>query len=93
MVRVPPLFLIQVHELMPALVPAPFPPHSFYAIWALCSFAVSGSTAARIPRPSFCLRFATACLTRLRTLRPLTDIVDFSLWMRRHKFLSITSIE
>ncbi|KAH3817602.1 hypothetical protein DPMN_119141 [Dreissena polymorpha] len=35
---------------MPALVPAPFPPHSFYAIWALCSFAGSESTAARIAR-------------------------------------------
>ncbi|KAH3741286.1 hypothetical protein DPMN_048008 [Dreissena polymorpha] len=37
---------------MPALVPAPFPPHSFYAIW---TFAGAGSTAARIPRPSLCL--------------------------------------
>ncbi|KAH3837462.1 hypothetical protein DPMN_110852 [Dreissena polymorpha] len=33
LLRVPPLALVQQQELMPALVRARFPPHSFYAIW------------------------------------------------------------
>ncbi|KAH3723927.1 hypothetical protein DPMN_049725 [Dreissena polymorpha] len=33
LLRVPPLALVSEQELMPALVPATFPTHSFYAIW------------------------------------------------------------
>ncbi|KAH3874863.1 hypothetical protein DPMN_038117 [Dreissena polymorpha] len=64
-------------ELMPALVPAPFPPHSFYAIWSFVSSPGLDQLPPASPVPlSVC--FATACPTPLRTLRPLPDIVDLS---------------
>ncbi|KAH3823734.1 hypothetical protein DPMN_125552 [Dreissena polymorpha] len=71
----PPLAVVQEQELMPALVPAPFPTHSFYAIWTFVPSPGPEQLPLASPAPlSVC--FATACPTRLRTLRPLPDIVD-----------------
>jgi hypothetical protein len=35
LLRVPPLVLAQEPGLVPDLVPAPFPPQPFYAVWPL----------------------------------------------------------
>ncbi|KAH3824212.1 hypothetical protein DPMN_126043 [Dreissena polymorpha] len=64
---------VQEQELMPAQAPAPFPPHSFYAIFVPSPGSDQLPPAPPVPL-SVC--FATACPTRLRTLRPLPDIVD-----------------
>ncbi|KAH3815465.1 hypothetical protein DPMN_143988 [Dreissena polymorpha] len=53
MLRVLFLAFVQKQELMTALVPAPFPPYSFYAIWPFIpSPGPARSTAARMPRTS-----------------------------------------
>ncbi|XP_052282486.1 uncharacterized protein LOC127879578 isoform X3 [Dreissena polymorpha] len=75
LLRVPPLAVVQKQELMPPLEPAPFPPHSFYAIWTFVPSPGPDQLPPAFPAPlSVC--FATACPTRLRTLRPLPDMVD-----------------
>ncbi|KAH3856158.1 hypothetical protein DPMN_098739 [Dreissena polymorpha] len=78
-----PLAVVQEQELMPALVPAPFPPHSFYAIWTF----VPSPGPDQLPLASAALLyvcFAMACSTCLRTLRPLPDIVSQSKLFRKN---------
>ena len=55
LLRMPPLAVVQEQELIPALVTAPFPPHSLYVIWPFVPSPGPDQTAARIPRPSLCL--------------------------------------